>query len=71
VSGTIRENRRVLRSDICSLRAQPVFDFPSVDTQIAEHVVIHFGEFGHGATDCQFSLDRPLHARQERNNSRD
>ena len=66
-NGHIRENRCVVRTDACSLPAQSVFDFTSVDTQIAEHVVIHFGEFGHGATEYQFSLDRPLHARQERN----
>jgi hypothetical protein len=41
------------------------------ENQAFLYVVIHFGGFGHGTTDCQFSLDRPLHARQERNNSRD
>jgi hypothetical protein len=40
-----------------------------MNTQIAEHVVIHLGEFGHGAADFQFGFDRPLHFRHERYNS--
>ena len=71
LSGNIQEARSVVGSGVCSLPAQPAFDFASVDAQIAEHVIIHFGEFGHGAADCQFCFDRPLHFRQERDNLRD
>lgn len=53
------------------LPAQSAFDFASVKTQIAKHVVIHFGKFGHRAADCEFGFDRPLHVRHERYNSRD
>jgi hypothetical protein len=70
-SGNIRDNRCFVRSDICSLPTQQASDFASVDTQIAEHVVIHFGELGHGAADRQFGFDRPLHFRQVPNDSRD
>jgi len=43
--------RSVVCSEICSRPTQPAFDFASVDNQIAEHVVIHLDEFGHGAAD--------------------
>ena len=70
VSGSIRYSRCV-RSNISLLPAQPAFDFASVETQIAEHVVIYLGEFVHGAADSQFGLDRSLQFRQERDNSSD
>src|SRR5258708_17030485 len=68
-AGIIQKNRRVVRSDFCPRPAHRVFDFASVDPEIAEHVVIHAREFRNGLARGQFGFDCSFYPGQEFKNS--
>jgi hypothetical protein len=66
-----REGRPVIRSDTCSRSAHRAFNFASGNPEIAEHVIVHAGEFFDGVTSRQFGFDRRLHSFQDRKESGD
>jgi hypothetical protein len=62
LAGIARKDRPV----ISSRPACRVSNFTSADTEIAEHAIIHAGEFNVGATNRQFGFDRLLYSFQDR-----
>jgi hypothetical protein len=48
-----------------------VSNFASGYSKIAQHAIIHAGEFNDGLTSRQFGLDRPLYSFQDRKDSCD
>ena len=71
LAGIIREERPAIRSNICSWSAHRALNLASCNPEIAEHVIVHAGEFVNGATGCQFGFDRRLHSFQDRKESGD
>jgi hypothetical protein len=66
LASIVREDRPVIRSNIYSRPALRAFNFASGNPEIAEHVIVHAGDFFDGAPSRQFGLDRSLHSFQDR-----
>jgi len=64
--GIVREDRPVIRSNIYARPAHLAFNFASGNPEIAEHVIVHAGEFFDGAPSRQFGLDRLSHSCRDR-----
>ena len=66
MASIVRADRPFIRSNIYSRPAHRAFDFASGNPEIAEHVIVHAGEFFAGTPSRQLGLDRSLHSFQDR-----
>src|SRR5215831_6878894 len=66
LTGLARADRHVIVSNISSRPAHPAFNFASGNSEIAEHVIVHAGEFFEGATGRELGFDSDLCSFQER-----
>ena len=66
MASIVRADRPFIRSNIYSRPAHRAFNFALGNPEIAEHVIVHAGEFFAGTLSRQLGLDRSLHSFQDR-----